>query len=90
VTSVQPEPRDADLIRLLVARAGAETQVTLNSRRVLHVITIAWGYDMGDAYAHVTTNISPAIEDRTVDFFYTCDVLKLTDPASGNILHKRA
>ncbi|HEY5247750.1 MAG TPA: hypothetical protein VIJ15_04745 [Dermatophilaceae bacterium] len=89
MTPVQPEPRDADLIRLLVAHAGAETQVTLHSRRVLHVINIAWGYDTGDAYAHVTTNTSPAIEDRTVAFFYTSDVLKVTDPASGDMLYQR-
>ena len=44
---------------------------------MLTVWNIAWGYDIGDEYAHITTNISPAMKDASVDFFYTNDILEI-------------
>ena len=60
----QSEPRDADLIQLLAARDGSVTHVELLTGVLLQVINIAWGYDEGDECAHVTTNISPAMDAR--------------------------
>ena len=55
----QPEPRDEALLHLLQARDGRLTYVLLADGRRLPVYDIAWGYDMGDEYANVTTNCSP-------------------------------
>ena len=30
---------------------------------------IAWGYDDGDRYAHITTNVGPGGDGLPVDFF---------------------
>ena len=31
-------------------------------------------YDIGDEFAHITSNISPNIDNCNVDFFYTTDI----------------
>jgi hypothetical protein len=37
----------------------------------LTVINIARGYDLGDTDAHITTNISPAVDSAADDFYFT-------------------
>jgi hypothetical protein len=43
------------------------------------VRNIAWGYDIGDEFAHVTTNVSPAVEGASIDFFFTSEVRAVID-----------
>lgn len=43
------------------------------------------GYDEGDGFAHITTNISPSVAGANVDFFYTSDIVLVRDP-SGTVL----
>ncbi|MGW6688713.1 hypothetical protein [Streptomyces sp. NPDC054961] len=62
------------------------SQVILREGAQLTVFNIAWGYDLGDAYAHVTSNMSPPVEGATVDFFSTNSVVAILDPASGALL----
>ncbi|WP_052664452.1 hypothetical protein [Nitriliruptor alkaliphilus] len=50
------------------------------------VVNIAWGYDIGDTHAHVTTNCSPAIEGEPMDVFFTHDVRGVVDPDDGQPL----
>jgi hypothetical protein len=40
---------------------------------VLIVFAIAWGYDMGERFADVTTNVSPDVTGASVDLFWTTD-----------------
>jgi hypothetical protein len=47
---------------------------------------IAWGYDLGDEYAHITTNVSPGGEGLPIDFFYSDAILFLVDTASGEVI----
>lgn len=74
VVPPQPDPVDADLIDLLNGRDGKASVIVLTDGNKRTVYNIAWGYDMGDAHAHVTTNCSPFIEGQSIDFFYTNDV----------------
>ena len=83
----QPHPRDETLISLLRDRDGMATRVILRDKRLLTVVNIAWGYDMGDEFAHVTTNVSPSVEGTGVDVFYTSDVDTVSDPSSGDVLY---
>ncbi|MFF9351545.1 hypothetical protein [Streptomyces sp. NPDC014734] len=53
---------------------------------MLTVFNIAWGYDLGDEYAHITTNISPDVDGESVDFFFTGSLAAIVDPASGSVL----
>jgi hypothetical protein len=53
---------------------------------LVHRTTVAWGYDEGDKWAHVTSNISPAVDNASVDFFYTSEVLRLNDAETGGIV----
>jgi hypothetical protein len=67
-------------------RDGVPTLVTLKSGRQLTVHNIAWGYDICDEYAHVTTNISPEIAGASIDFYFTSDIQMIVDPVSGETL----
>jgi hypothetical protein len=80
------EAADQSTIDLLLGRQGAATWVTLASGARLTVYNIAWGYDMGDEYAHVTTNISPKADGASTDVFFTNEIRSISDPASGETL----
>jgi hypothetical protein len=54
--------------------------VELHDGRRLTVVNIAWGYDMGDTHAHVTSNCSPAIEGEPMDAFFTHEIQRVLDP----------
>lgn len=86
----EPEPLDETLVDLLAARDGLETVVELDDSRRLRVLNIAWGYDSGDHYAHVTTNISPSAAGREPDFFFTNEVVSVEDADSGQLVWRRA
>jgi hypothetical protein len=86
----QPAPRDGDLIALLNERDGGATRVEMRDGSALTVFNIAWGYDMGDEFAHVTTNISPPIDGATTDHFRTNDVAHVSDAGDGMVLFPRA
>jgi hypothetical protein len=75
----QPPPADSALIELLNERDGRKTTVVLADGRRLDVWNIAWGYDMGDEFAHVTTNCSPFIEGTRPDIFFTNEVAMVLD-----------
>ena len=81
----QPEPADAQLIELLQRRDGHRTILVLRDGRRLSVINIAWGYDIGDEYAHVTSNISPAVDGESVDFFMTSQVERILNESGEDI-----
>lgn len=76
----QTEHRDKSIIDIFKSRDGLETKVELKNGRLISVWNIAWGYDIGDEFAHITTNISPNIDNATIDFFFTNDISRiLTD-----------
>jgi hypothetical protein len=83
----QPPALDEDLVKLLHDRDGVETVVMLQDGRRLVVYDIAWGYDIGDQWAHVTTNISPGREGAAVDVFWTSAVASVIDPSTGRKIH---
>ncbi len=85
----QPEPRDADLISLLVSRDGARLVVKIDGGASYEVFNIAWGYDMGDDHAHVTSNISPSIDGFPIDVFSTANVSEVLDGETGARLYVR-
>jgi hypothetical protein len=84
----QPAPRDVELLRVLQERDAVETVVVLRDGRRLHVHDIAWGYDMGDEWAHVTSNISPGVEGASIDFFFTSDVVLMLDAATDRAVYR--
>jgi hypothetical protein len=69
--------KDQHIIDLFKKRDGIKTMVELNDGKRISVWNIAWGYDMGDEFAHITSNISPNVENATIDFFYSRDIKKL-------------
>jgi hypothetical protein len=79
-------PADEHAIRLLGRRDGEPTTVVLpgGTRCIVH--NIAWGYDIGERYAHVTTNISPGVEGAEVDFFETRNVASILDEHGWTLL----
>ena len=80
------KPADQDIIDLLVSRDAVPTVVRLKDGRSLAVMNIAWGYDRGEAYAHVTTNMSPGISALEAELFFTSEVATILDPSNGNVL----
>ncbi len=85
---MQIERKDEAIIELLRARDGVATDVRLRDGRVCIAFNIAWGYDIGDDFAHVSTNVSPRAEGRDFDFFFTSEIDAITDPANGEVLYK--
>src|SRR6185312_7083075 len=85
----QPPPGDSALIDLLNSRRDKATFVHLQDGRVLEVFDIAWGYDPGEATAHITTNCSPPRADRPIDLIGSSEIFKVIDPDSGSELFLR-
>ncbi|MBM6399791.1 hypothetical protein [Phycicoccus sonneratiae] len=79
-------PADAHILELLVNRDGLPTLVTLENGATITVYNIAWGYDIGDEYAHVTTNVSPEVDGTAIHLFLTSEVRSISDPDSGETL----
>lgn len=75
----QPPPADTALIDLLNERDDRRTTVVLTDGRSLDLWNIAWGYDMGDEFAHVTTNCSPFIDGASLDVFFTNEVSRVLE-----------
>ena len=76
---------DKHIIDLLRGRDGAVTFVRMKTGDTYKVLNIAWGYDMEDSHAHVTTNISPALPDAPSDFFFTNEIESI-EGMNGQIL----
>jgi hypothetical protein len=71
--------RDTNLIKKLAQRDGVPSIVVFKDGREATIFNIAWGYDLGDEFAHITTNISPEVEGTKVDFFFTSELEALLD-----------
>jgi hypothetical protein len=80
-------PVDDDLIELFRERDGIPTRVDLEDGRRIRVTNIAWGYDDGDEWAHVTTNVSPLSLTEQIDVLSTNEVVTVTDPDSNAVLY---
>jgi hypothetical protein len=85
----QPPPLDEVLLTLLQRRDGVPSDVVLRDGTRLTVFNIAWGYDLGDQFAHVTTNVSPDVSGAEIGIFCTADVSTLVDPETGAVLYER-
>ena len=82
----QSDPRDRAILDVLQQRDGRLSEVELKDSKVCQVWNIAWGYDAGDSWAHITTNISPEVAGREIDFFFTHDVHTVRAPESAELL----
>lgn len=86
-----PDPWDLQVVALLQQRDGLLSIVDLAGGASLRVWNIAWGYDAGDSFAHVTTNVSPdAPAEGGFDFFSTQDVIAVrtaTPDSRALLLH---
>ena len=71
---------------LLHSRDGRETLIELDGGRQCRVLNIAWGYDSGDHYAHITTNCSPLVDGFALDFFFTNEIAHVEDAISGDVV----
>jgi hypothetical protein len=81
-----PQRDDNAIIALLKSRDGQATMVRLTGKRTIRVFNIAWGYDDGDEFAHVTTNISPRVSGEQIDFFFTHEVLNIEAAETGQTI----
>ena len=53
----------------------------LSGARTLRIFNVAWGEGLGDDFEHITSNISPRVDDATIDFFFTDEVASIVEPA---------
>ncbi len=63
--------------------------VVLDDGRRVRVLDIAYGYDWGDEYAHVLTNMNPESSGMSLEFFYT-DQLLAVMTEDGVPLYRRS
>ena len=52
------------------------------------VWNIAWGYDIGDDYAHITTNISPTVEGASIDVFYSYEIVRIINTDNDDTIYE--
>ena len=76
--------KDKSIIDIFISRDGIETKVELKNGRLVSIWNIAWGYDIGDAFAHITTNISPNIDNAQIDFFFTNEISRTLTRSGKN------
>lgn len=81
--------KDKHIIEIFKTTDQIEKVVYLDNNLVLTVWNIAWGYDHGDEFAHITTNISPEITNCDIDYFCTNEIHKIEDRANGKTLYDR-
>lgn len=75
--------KDQHIIDTFKTTDQIEKVVYLDNNSNLTVWNIAWGYDIGDEFAHVTANINPEIKSSDIDYFYTNEILKIEDRKNG-------
>ncbi len=79
------------IVKILKDRDGIWTKIILKDGREIETLNIVWGYDLGDEYAHITTNISPESKEQIeydIIFFYSNEVAKLTNPIDDTIIYQ--
>jgi len=76
------------IVKILEKRCGTPTTIYLDDGQVILVNDIVWGYDMGDEFAHITTNISPPQDEVEIHFFYVNEVVKFEDTESGQLVYE--
>ncbi|MEO8254577.1 MAG: hypothetical protein ABI554_09345 [Flavobacterium sp.] len=81
--------KDQHIIEIFKTTNQIEKVVYLDNKSSLTVWNIAWGYDIGDEFAHITTNISPEIKNSDIDFFYTNEIQNIEDRTNGKTLYDR-
>ena len=81
--------KDQHIIEIFKTTDQLEKAVYLGNNTILKVFNIAWGYDIGYDFAHITTNISPEIRNSDIDYFYTNEIQKIEDRTNGSILYDR-
>jgi hypothetical protein len=71
----------------LNSRDSKWSKVRLSDGETYRVFNIAWGYDLGEEVAHITTNISPdPSEPHAIDFFHASEIVEITDDETGGVL----
>ena len=84
------EERTDEVSVILQGRCGRWSIVQLADGQICRVFDVAWGRDIGDDHDHITSNISPGPEDpHEIDFFFTSDVISISDPSTGELLYSR-
>ncbi|TWU14651.1 hypothetical protein CA54_35200 [Symmachiella macrocystis] len=79
-----PYARALDILRTM--RVGDTFNVHLCDGTIRVVHNIAWGYDVGETVAHITTNISPEPNcPHEIDFFLADEIDRIVDAETGGV-----
>jgi len=77
---------DKKIIKILSEKDTQVTRVFLKDGTEFVVYNIAWGYDIGEEYAHITTNISPDVEGASIDFFHSNQISKIVNEETEQVV----
>ena len=72
----QTEYKDKNRVDIFKSRDGLETKVKLKNGSLISVLNIAWDYDIGDKFTHITIKVSPNVDRTTNDFSFTNEIRK--------------
>lgn len=81
--------KGADLLRVLLGRVGVPTTLCLENGATATTRNCAWGRDVGDDWEHLSLNISPAMRPTKFGLLSARDVVRVIDPASGDVIYRR-
>ena len=80
------EHKDKAIIEFLKHRTGKSTIAKIKNGSLFTIWNIVFGYDMGDEYAHITTNINPGIPGAEIDILFTSDIVEFIDLDNNNVI----
>ena len=87
------KPAHQRALDVLVLRCGVWSLVHTRDGRARMILDIAWGFDLGDEVAHITTNISPGPDPDEeapypfdVELLAADEITRIQDPETGAVL----
>ena len=80
----KPHERALDILR---TRDNELSLVSLRCGRSILVRTIAWGYDLGEDVAHITSNVATdPSEELELTLFHANEIVEIVDPDNSAVL----
>jgi hypothetical protein len=80
--------KDKKLIETIKNQDGNHLSIQLKNGEIKSVWNIAWGYDIGDDYAHITTNISPTIKGTSIDIFCSYEIARIMKVENNSTIYE--
>jgi hypothetical protein len=80
---------DKPIIECFRSLDNRKSIVKLEDGKSFVVWNIVYGYDMGEDFAYITTNINPTIAGTSIDGFCTNEIAEIINPENQEVIFKK-